>query len=185
MAMAPTAIENVDAPGDEDAHRDRDRHEVVAGRPDEVLDHLVVGRPRQFDRGHHVPWVAANQHDAGRSTATSVPAPMAIPTSAVASAGASFTPSPTMATLRPPSWKRLTAAALSAGRTCAATSSMPRRRATESATAWLSPVIIATRTPRACSESIASLDSGRISSSMATRPATAPSTTTWRTVRPC
>ena len=36
------------------------------------------------------------------STATSVPAPMAMPTSAVASAGASFTPSPTMATLRPP-----------------------------------------------------------------------------------
>ena len=36
---------------------------------------------------------------------------------------------------------------MSAGRTCAATSSMPSRRATESATAWLSPVIIATRMP--------------------------------------
>ena len=118
------------------------------------------------------------------STATSVPAPMAIPTSAVASAGASFTPSPTMATLRPPSWKRLTAAALSAGRTCAATSSMPSRRATESATAWLSPVIIATRTPSAWRASTASPDSGRTSSSTATMPATAPSTTTWRTVRP-
>src|SRR5437867_723264 len=36
------------------------------------------------------------------SIATSVPAPIAIPTSAVASAGASFTPSPTMATFLPP-----------------------------------------------------------------------------------
>ena len=36
------------------------------------------------------------------STATSVPAPIAIPTSAVASAGASLTPSPTIATFRPP-----------------------------------------------------------------------------------
>ena len=31
---------------------------------------------------------------------------MAMPTSAVASAGASLTPSPTMATRRPPAWKR-------------------------------------------------------------------------------
>ena len=59
------------------------------------------------------------------SIATSVPAPIAIPTSAVAMAGASLTPSPTMATLRPPAWKRLTASALSAGMTCAATSSIP------------------------------------------------------------
>src|SRR5712691_1306366 len=35
------------------------------------------------------------------STATSVPAPIAIPTSAWARAGASLTPSPTIATLRP------------------------------------------------------------------------------------
>src|SRR3546814_3532429 len=35
------------------------------------------------------------------SMATSAPVPMAMPTSACASAGASFTPSPAMATLRP------------------------------------------------------------------------------------
>ena len=38
------------------------------------------------------------------SMATSVPAPMARPTSARARAGASLTPSPTMATFRPSSW---------------------------------------------------------------------------------
>src|SRR5438046_212805 len=38
------------------------------------------------------------------STATSVPAPMAIPTSAVTSAGASLTPSPTIATRLPCAW---------------------------------------------------------------------------------
>ena len=43
------------------------------------------------------------------SMSPSVPAPIAIPTSAVASTGASFTPSPTIATLLPPSRKRLTA----------------------------------------------------------------------------
>ncbi len=121
---------------------------------------------------------------AALSTATSVPAPIAMPTSAVARAGASFTPSPTIATFRPPCWKRRTASALSAGRTSAATSSMPSRRATESATAWLSPVIIATRILRAWSASTASFDSGRISSSIPTTPPTCPSTTTWRTVRP-
>lgn len=38
----------------------------------------------------------------GLATVVRVPAPIAIPTSAVANAGASFTPSPTMATLFPP-----------------------------------------------------------------------------------
>ena len=38
------------------------------------------------------------------STATSVPAPMAIPMSAWASAGASLTPSPTIATCLPSRW---------------------------------------------------------------------------------
>ena len=42
---------------------------------------------------------------------------------------------------------------------------MPMRRATESATDWASPVIIATRSPIAWSRCTASVDSGRISSS--------------------
>ena len=75
------------------------------------------------------------------------PAVAGVPTSAVASAGASFTPSPTIATRLPPVWNLFTAAALSAGRTSAATSSIPIRRATESATVFESPVIIATRIP--------------------------------------
>ncbi len=42
------------------------------------------------------------------STATSVPAPIAIPMSAVARAGASFTPSPTIATFLPCAWSSFT-----------------------------------------------------------------------------
>ena len=58
--------------------------------------------------------------------ATSVPAPMAMPTSARASAGASLTPSPTIATLQPaaPAARR-PCASLSSGSTSAKTSSMP------------------------------------------------------------
>ena len=63
------------------------------------------------------------------SMATSVPAPMAMPTSARASAGASLTPSPTIATVsaalpaaRRPCWS------LSSGSTSAKTSSTPRSR---------------------------------------------------------
>ena len=50
------------------------------------------------------------------SIATSVPAPMAMPRSAWARAGASLTPSPTMATLRPLRWSSAILAALSPGR---------------------------------------------------------------------
>ena len=63
------------------------------------------------------------------SIATSVPAPIAMPTSARASAGASLTPSPTIATRRPASWSPRTFASLSSGSTSAKTSSMPTSRA--------------------------------------------------------
>src|SRR6476469_9953506 len=46
------------------------------------------------------------------SIATSVPVPMARPRSACASAAASFTPSPTIATTLPVDWRRLIAATL-------------------------------------------------------------------------
>ena len=55
------------------------------------------------------------------SIATSVPAPMAIPMSAVANAGASLTPSPTMATFLPALCSSATLAALSPGSTSAIT----------------------------------------------------------------
>src|SRR5262249_23516070 len=69
------------------------------------------------------------------STAASLPAPIAMPTSAAARAGPILTPSPTIATFWRPVRNRSTAAALSAGRTWAATSVIPSRRGTASATA--------------------------------------------------
>ena len=62
------------------------------------------------------------------SIATSVPVPIARPRSACASAGASLTPSPTIATTRPSACSRRTTSALSAGSTSAITSSMPTSR---------------------------------------------------------
>src|SRR5699024_7723887 len=76
--------------------------------------------------------------------ATSVPAPMAMPTSACASAGASLTPSPTIATRLPSFCSSLTFADLSAGWTPAKTRSMPSSAATDRATASASPVIMTT-----------------------------------------
>ena len=62
------------------------------------------------------------------SIATSVPVPIASPRSACASAGASLTPSPTIATTRPSACSSRTTSALSAGSTSAITSSMPTSR---------------------------------------------------------
>ena len=81
------------------------------------------------------------------STATSAPVPMAIPMSARASAGASLTPSPAMATIRPSDFNRVIALSLSSGKTSATTSSIPSRRATASAVRRLSPVSMMIRRP--------------------------------------
>ena len=62
------------------------------------------------------------------STATSVPVPMAIPTWDWASAGESFTPSPTMATMNFFSWRERTFSTLCEGRTSANTCSIPTYR---------------------------------------------------------
>jgi len=110
--------------------------------------------------------------------ATSVPVPMAMPTSAWASAGASLMPSPTIAT----SWRdpfpacsrscnRFTSAALSAGSTSASTRSIPTCPAMASAVCRLSPVIITTSRPSLRRSAIASRDSGFTVSATATRPA--------------
>ena len=74
------------------------------------------------------------------SIATSVPDPIAMPTSAAASAGASLTPSPAIATTRPSAFSFATTALFWSGRTSASTSAMPSLRATASAVARLSPV---------------------------------------------
>ena len=59
------------------------------------------------------------------SIATSVPVPIAIPTSALASAGESLTPSPTIATFLLPFWSSWTFATLWEGRTSAKTFLIP------------------------------------------------------------
>ena len=74
------------------------------------------------------------------SMATSLPLPIARPRSAWASAAASLTPSPTMATTRPSLCSRLTTSTLSEGRTSEMTSSMPTSAATDWAARALSPV---------------------------------------------
>ena len=66
------------------------------------------------------------------SMATSVPVPMAIPTSAWARAGASLIPSPTMPVFSPFSWSSLTLKDFSSGWTSAKISSM----LTSEAMAW-------------------------------------------------
>ena len=67
--------------------------------------------------------------------ATSVPVPMLNPRSACASAGASLTPSPTIATTRPSPCSRRMTSAFSDGSTSAMTSAMPTSAATARAVA--------------------------------------------------
>ena len=77
----------------------------------------------------------------------SVPVPIAIPTSAWASAGASLMPSPTIATTFPSAWSALTSSALRSGSTPATTRSIPASLATLSAVRGSSPVSITTSSP--------------------------------------
>ena len=149
IRTAPTAGRQGDAGPGERAGGERDGDDVVAGGPGQVLDHLAVAGPRQPDD--------AGDRRAGRdearttpadSMATSVPAPIAMPTSARASAGASLTPSPTIATGSP---RRLQLGDLRGPCPRAAPRRTPRRcrarRPTASATWRASPVIITTSTP--------------------------------------
>ena len=110
------------------------------------------------------------------SIATSVPVPMAMPTSAAASAGASLMPSPAMATTFPSARRRFTASALSAGSSSARTSSMPSSAPTFSAAALLSPVSMTTRTPDARRAASASGVDALIGSSIEIVPNSLPST---------
>ena len=111
--------------------------------------------------------------------AASVPvAPMAMPTVAAASAGASLIPSPTMA--QRPS----TNCALSSGRSSAWTSSIPTVVASAFPACLLSPVSIAVRIPIVCSSSIARAEDSRAGSPMPTSPFTASSSATTTTVAP-
>ena len=82
------------------------------------------------------------------SAAMSVPEAMAMPTSACASAGASFNPSPAIATRRPSRCNDLIASTFPSGSTSAITSSMPTCFAIASAVARRSPLSITTCRPR-------------------------------------
>ena len=81
------------------------------------------------------------------SFAACVPLFIATPTSACASAGASFVPSPVIATRRPPACSRLISAILSSGVASARNSSTPASLAMAAAVSGLSPVIITVRMP--------------------------------------
>ena len=81
------------------------------------------------------------------SFAADVPVFMATPTSAWARAGASFVPSPVIATSLPPSCSRRMRASLSSGLASARKSSTPASSAIARAVNGLSPVIITVRMP--------------------------------------
>mmetsp|Transcript_10714 Transcript_10714/g.44942 ORF Transcript_10714/g.44942 Transcript_10714/m.44942 type:complete len:360 (+) Transcript_10714:382-1461(+) len=121
--------------------------------------------------------------------AISVPAPIAIPTSAAASAGASLIPSPTMATtgttrratvLTAPVSVFFTGGALSssifaafpAGDTSACTDTIPHSAAIARAVCQLSPVTKCDSTPMRLSAATTPAASGRMGSVMASAPTT-------------
>ncbi len=104
--------------------------------------------------------------------------PIANPTSAPASAGASFMPSPTIATFSPCSCSLVISLALSSGSTSAIKSSTPTSSATVAAVARLSPVSITTFIPDSRSLATASWESGLIGSDTPSRPSGSPSRAT-------
>ena len=119
------------------------------------------------------------------SRATAVPCPMAIPTSASESAGASFTPSPTIATVRPSAFRRSTNACLSSGSRFASNSVTPASAAMRAAVRSLSPVSITTRSnPSARSSATARATPSLSGSSMPMTPTSSPSTAKYRGERP-
>ena len=109
------------------------------------------------------------------SMATSVPAPMAMPTSARARAGASLMPSPTMATFLPLSWIRRISRSLSWGSTSAMTRSTPTCLRMASAVFLWSPVSITTSMPMCFNSWMASLLVGFTTSATAIMPRSRPS----------
>ena len=116
--------------------------------------------------------------------ATSVPVPIAMPTSAPANAGASLIPSPAMATLWPLACSARTRSILSCGRTSPWTSSMPSVRATALAVVTPSPVAMTIFKPAACRDAMASPVVALMGSDTAISPANAPSTARYMTLAP-
>ncbi len=118
------------------------------------------------------------------SLAAWVPVFMATPTSAWASAGASFVPSPVIATSAPPACSRLISAILSSGVASARKSSTPASAAIAFAVRGLSPVIITVRIPIARSSAKRSLIPSLTTSLRWTTPSARPFSATTRGVPP-
>ncbi len=119
------------------------------------------------------------------SMATSVPEPMAKPTSAWANAGASLMPSPVMPTISPSACKAFTLSDLCSGSTSANTSSIPTCLATARAVVSLSPVIITNRKPCRCSRRIASTESSLMGSATAMAANSLEALAKYISVQPC
>src|SRR3990172_874433 len=118
------------------------------------------------------------------SLATSEPEPRAMPRSAVARAGASLIPSPTMATMSPSALRRRMTSAFPSGRTFAMTRSMPTREAMALAVRSLSPVRRRILRPMSLRDRTAASDWGFTVSARARTPRNRPSTTRFITVFP-
>ena len=116
--------------------------------------------------------------------AISVPAPIAMPTSARASAGASLIPSPTMATFLPCCCKRRISVSLSCGKTSATTRSAPTSFCMACAVRALSPVSITTSSPMRFISSMAARLVGFTLSARAIMPSSMPSRAKNRGVLP-
>ena len=118
------------------------------------------------------------------SLAAWVPVFIATPTSAWASAGASFVPSPVIATSAPPACSRLISAILSSGVASARKSSTPASSAIAFAVSGLSPVIITVRIPIARSSAKRSLMPSLTTSLRWTTPSARPFSATTSGVPP-
>mmetsp|Transcript_13916 Transcript_13916/g.59539 ORF Transcript_13916/g.59539 Transcript_13916/m.59539 type:complete len:396 (-) Transcript_13916:1277-2464(-) len=114
------------------------------------------------------------------SEAAPTPPAIAMPTSASASAAASFMPSPTMATRAPEDLSCATKAALPSGATSpmASAASTPSAAPTAPAVSCRSPESSITRTPRCFSLDTVNAASSLISSSISSTPTSVPSNAT-------
>ena len=142
-----------------------------------------MARLRRTAAGTSLNWLFIRTTSAA-SMAMSVPAPMAIPISALVSAGASLIPSPTMATF-PCSFRARITLSFPSGSTPAITSSTPAWAPMAFAVRSLSPVSITTRIPMFWSSFTARGLSSLITSATAIIPRSFPFLVKRRGVFPC
>ena len=135
--------------GKEHACGDGDGGPVVDESEEQVLAHVAHGRPRQPAGADDFPEVALHHRDAGalhRDVGAGTQGDADIGQSQTS--GASFTPSPAMATVRPSRRNCSTSRAFLLGRELGVhLGRYPMQSATVSATRGLSPVAMTTRRP--------------------------------------